>query len=87
MREFARQWAVLEVKNTRTFVQETFIFSRSQVHATAKITGVAVEWPLLHMFVVRGGQFYWNAPAYVNAAKVRYEVRNRAFPDARLREF
>ena len=62
MREFARQWAVPEVKNTRTFVQGEFIFSRSQVHATARTTGVAVEWPLLQRFVFRGGRSTGTLP-------------------------
>ena len=70
IREFSRQWTMLEVRDTKTFVQKEFIFSRSNVHAVARATGREVEWPLLQMFEFRGPKILELQPFYWDTAKL-----------------
>ena len=77
MKEFAQQWAVLGVENSQTFVQGDFIFSRSHVHAAARRSGNAIEWPLLQMFEFRESKILELQPFYWDTAKLISDLAER----------
>ena len=77
MKEFSQQWSVLEVKDSQTFVQGEFIFSRSNVHAVARATGAEVGWPLLQMFEFRGPNILELQPFYWDTAKLLCDLKER----------
>jgi ketosteroid isomerase-like protein len=73
MRAFGEQWAHLEVRDPQFHPAGDVIFSRSHVHAVARATGRAVDWPLLQFFRVRNGRirelrpFHWDTAALLPA--------------------
>ena len=75
MRSFRTTWSALSVHDPRVFLteDETVIFSRSHVHATARATGQRTDWPLLQQIEVRDGliltlqPFHWDTAAILSA--------------------
>ncbi|WP_410605806.1 nuclear transport factor 2 family protein [Amycolatopsis sp. lyj-90] len=72
---FGDAWSSLEVRNPEFVVQEEVVVSRSHVHAVARRTNVAVDWPLLQHFRIRNGKikelrpFYWDTALVVEALR------------------
>ncbi|MEM5387696.1 nuclear transport factor 2 family protein [Paraburkholderia phymatum] len=73
MKSFGEQWSRLEVVDPVFYTIDENIFSRSHVHAVAKHSGVAIDWPLLQHFVIRNRKileltpFYWDTSLVVRA--------------------
>ncbi len=75
MRSFRATWSALSVRDPRVFLtkDEAVIFSRSHVHATARVTGRQTDWPLLQQIEVRDGliltlqPFHWDTAAMLYA--------------------
>ena len=75
MRSFRTTWSALSVRDPRVFLteDETVIFSRSHVHATARATGRRTSWPLLQQIETCDGliltlqPFHWDTAAMLSA--------------------
>lgn len=74
MEAFGAVWSHLEVRNPLFYPSgEDVIVSRSHVHATARLTGRPVDWPLMQFFRVRDARivelrpFYWDTATLLAA--------------------
>ena len=75
MRRLRATWSALSVSDPRIFLteDEAVVFSRSHVHATARVTGRRTDWPLLQQIEVRDGSiltlqpFHWDTASMLSA--------------------
>ena len=73
MEAFGRQWAALEVSRPEFYPSGDVVVVRSHVHAKARATGQAIDWPLLQLFRIRDGKilelrpFHWDTAAMLPA--------------------
>ncbi len=73
MKAFGAQWSSLEVRDPRFYLSGDVVVSHSHVHAVARATGQAIDWPLLQLFRVRDSRilelrpFHWDTAAMLPA--------------------
>ena len=76
MKAFSAQWSSLEVRNAELYPHEEVIVSKSHVYAISRVTGRALDWPLLQFFRLRHNRilelrpFYWDTAALVAGMKL-----------------
>jgi len=73
MKAFGAQWSSLEVRDPRFYPSGDIVVSHSHIHAVARATGQAIDWPLLQLFRVRDARilelrpFHWDTAAMLPA--------------------
>ena len=92
MKAFAGEWATLEVRDAQFFESGNVVISKSQVYARTRVSGLAVNWPLLQFFKIRSGKilelrpFYWDTAAllpFLTSEKDHAADRTRGIDPAR----
>lgn len=69
MKAFGAQWSSLEVRDPRFYPSGDVVVSHSHVHAVARASRQAIDWPLLQLFRVRNARilelrpFHWDTAA------------------------
>ncbi len=75
MRSFRATWSALSVRDPQVFLTQeaAVVFSRSHVYATARMSGLRTDWPLLQQIEVRDGlilmlqPFHWDTATMLSA--------------------
>lgn len=73
MKAFGEVWSHLEVRDPQFYPSgEDVIVSRSHVYAVSRVTGQAVDWPLMQFFRIKDDRiaelrpFYWDTAALLD---------------------